>query len=76
MKTFFSDNKDVTYGPPNIKGKGLFYTKYKKKRSILNPELVEVRRNEPQTPNPSRLCPELCNPGLNQTLDLFLRYKK
>ena len=35
---------------------------------ILNPKLVEVRRNEPPSQNPGRLHPELCNPGLNQTL--------
>jgi hypothetical protein len=44
---------------------------WNRKKSILNPELVEVRRNELSTSNPYRLYPELCNPGLNRTLDLF-----
>jgi hypothetical protein len=42
-----------------------------RKKSILNLELIEVRRNEPSTPNPCRLYPKLVNPGLKQTLELF-----
>jgi hypothetical protein len=45
--------------------------RYEGKKSILNPKLVEVRRNEPQTLNPCRLYPELLNPGLNKTLKQF-----
>jgi hypothetical protein len=44
---------------------------FNRKKSISNPELVEVRRNEPQTLNPCRLYPELCNAGLNQNWPHF-----
>jgi hypothetical protein len=42
-----------------------------RKKSILNPKLVEVWRNEPRTLNPCRLYPKLYDPGLNRTPYLF-----
>jgi hypothetical protein len=42
-----------------------------RKKSIFNPEFVEVRWNEPWTPNPCHLHPKIANPGLNQTLKPF-----
>ena len=44
-----------------------------RKKSILDPELIEVRRNELQHPNPYRLHTELATPSLNQTLDSFAK---
>ena len=43
----------------------------KRKKSILNLEVVEVWRNEPSRPNPGRLHSKLMNPGLNLTLGLI-----
>ena len=41
------------------------------KKSILNLKFVEVRRFESRCRNPGRLHPELVNPSLNQTLNMF-----
>jgi hypothetical protein len=55
---------------------GVYKKEKRRKKSILNPELVVVWQNEPWTLNPYHLYPELRNPGLNQIMDMFSSAEK